>query len=194
MTIFPPFISPSPHMHATLNTVPPDILDYPTSTGMYYMQARLVRQIHYTGRLFFQTWSFERAAMWRWNVRLEARLRQPSLGDGRMLSRSLCQVRRKVSFWMHARSLMEFDEDDRKSLFISYISTMLVMSFNGSVLSISRVSRLHMGAYLCIAQVINSHISRSLKGFDFTRTLYFFTEWNSTKCFQASHVDSALWV
>lgn len=48
MTIFSPFISFSPHMHATLNTVPPDILDYPTSTGTYYMLVRLVRQIHYT--------------------------------------------------------------------------------------------------------------------------------------------------
>lgn len=72
-----------------------------------------------------------------------------------------------------ALALVEFDEVDRKSLSISYISTMLVMSFNGSVLSISRVSRLHMGAYLCIAQVVNTHISRSLKGFDFTRTFSF---------------------
>jgi len=30
-----------------------------------------------------------------------------------------------------------------------------VASFNGSMLSISRVNRLHMGAYLCIAQVIS---------------------------------------
>lgn len=76
---------------------------------------------------------------------------------------------------MHARSLVEFDEVDRKSLSmsISYISTMLVMSFNGSVLSISRVSRLHMGAYLCIAQVVNTQFNRSLKGFDFTRTFSF---------------------
>lgn len=70
-------------------------------------------------------------------------------------------------------------------------------SYNGSILSISRVNRLHMGAYLCIAQV-NLHKIAPARYVDHVERnnliFYFFSllERNTAECFKEGDVDCSL--